>query len=101
MKNTFHQLFEKYNVDKVLSGHTQYYQRSLHLSYNNNNSTAPIVIDQNNNNNDSTNNQGIIFVTAGIAVDKLHNIDYFHPYYTIQEGKFGFLNFELKIMDIH
>ncbi|HKO41301.1 MAG TPA: metallophosphoesterase [Nitrososphaeraceae archaeon] len=97
LKNTFHQLFEKYQIDLVLSGHTQYYQRSLPLLYNNNNSTSPIVIDQNNNNNnDSTNNQGIIFVTAGTAGDKLHNIDYFHAYYAIQEGKFGFLNFELK-----
>jgi hypothetical protein len=53
------------------------------------------MIDQNNNNG-YTNNKGVIFVTAGTAGDKLHNIDYFHPYYAIQEGKFGFLNFDLK-----
>ena len=41
LKNTFHQLFEKYQIDLVLSGHTQYYQRSLPLSYNNNDSTSP------------------------------------------------------------
>ena len=95
LKNTFHQLFEKYQIDLVLSGHTQYYQRSLPLLYNNNDSTSPSIIDQNNNNG-YTNNKGVIFVTAGTAGDALHNIDYFHPYYVIQEGKFGFLNFDLK-----
>lgn len=95
LKNTFHQLFEKYQIDLVLSGHTQYYQRSLPLSYNNNDSTSPSIIDQNNNNG-YTNNKGVIFVTAGTAGDALHNIDYFHPYYLIQEGKFGFLNFNLE-----
>lgn len=95
LKNAFHQLFEKYQIDLVLSGHTQYYQRSLPLSYNNNDSTSPIIIDQNNNNG-YTNHKGVIFVTAGTAGDALHNIDYFHPYYVIQEGKFGFLNFDLK-----
>ena len=93
LKNTFHQLFEKYQVDLVLSGHTQYYQRSLPLSYNNDNPISPIIMDQNN--NEYSNNDGIIFVTAGTAGDALHNIDYFHPYYAIQEGKFGFLNFDL------
>jgi len=93
LKNTFHQLFEKYQVDLVLSGHTQYYQRSLPLSYNNDNPRSPIIMDQNN--NEYSNNDGIIFVTAGTAGDALHNIDYFHPYYAIQEGKFGFLNFDL------
>src|SRR5215204_1945327 len=46
LKNTFHQLFEKYQVDLVLSGHTQYYQRSLPLSYNNDNPISPIIMDQ-------------------------------------------------------
>ncbi len=97
LKKTFHKLFESYQVDLVLSGHTQYYQRSLPLSYNNDNSTYPIVMDQNNNNNNRyTNNQGIIFVTAGTAGDALHKIAYFHSYYVIQKGQFGFLNFDLK-----
>jgi hypothetical protein len=98
LKKTFHELFESYRVDLVLSGNTQYYQRSLPLSYNNDNSTYPIVMDQNNNNynNKYTNNQGIIFVTAGTAGDALHKITYFHSYYVIQKGQFGFLNFDLK-----
>ena len=94
LKNTFHQLFEKYSVDIVLSGHTQYYQRSLPLSYNNDNDTTPFVMDHNN--NEYNNQDGIIFITAGTAGDKIHHISYYLPYYTIQKGKFGFLNFDLE-----
>ena len=81
------------NVDLVLSGHTQYYQRSLPLSYNNYDPAYPVTIDQNN--YDHSDQDGIIFLTAGTAGDKLHNIDYFLPYYVIQERYFGFLNFDL------
>jgi len=94
LKNTFHQLFEKYSVDIVLSGHTQYYQRSLPLSYNNDNDTTPFVM--NHNNNEYNNQDGIIFITVGTAGDKIHHISYYLPYYTIQQGKFGFLNFDLE-----
>lgn len=94
LNNTFHPLFEKYKVDLVLSGHTQYYQRSLPLSYNNDNATIPIVMDQND--NEYNNQDGIIFITAGTAGDKIHKITYHLSYYTIQKGKFGFLNFDLN-----
>lgn len=94
LKKTFHELFEKYHVDIVLSGHTQYYQRSLPLSYNNDNPSYPVVMDKTN--SDYTDNDGIIFLTAGTAGDELHQIDYLLPYYVIQERYFGFLNFDLK-----
>lgn len=94
LKNTFHKLFEEYKVDLVLSGHTQYYQRSLPLSYNNDDPFYPVVMDQNN--YEYNNQDGIIFVSAGTAGDELHKIAYSYPYYVIQEQKFGFLNFDLK-----
>jgi hypothetical protein len=93
LKNTFHELFERYNVDLVLSGHTQYYQRSLPLSYNNDDPLYPVVM--NGNNKEYTNQNGIIFLTVGTAGDELHNIEYLLPYYIVQEKKHGFLNFDL------
>ena len=93
LKTTFHELLERYNVDLVLSGHTQYYQRSLPLSYNSYDPAYPVTKDQNS--YDHSDQDGIIFLTAGTAGDKLHNIDYFLPYYVIQERYFGFLNFDL------
>jgi len=65
LENTFHKLFEYYHVDPVLSGHTQYYQRSLPLSYNQDNHIQPVVINQNN--KEYKNNVGVIFVTTGTA----------------------------------
>jgi hypothetical protein len=94
LKETFHELFEKYHVDFVLSGHTQYYQRSLPLSYNNDNPAYPVVMD--NINYKYTDKDGIIFLTAGTAGDELHNIDYLLPYYVIQKRDFGFLNFDVR-----
>jgi len=94
LKKTFHKLFEKYHVDIVLSGHTQYYQRSLPLSYNNDNPAYPVVMDDPN--YDYTDNDGIIFLTAGTAGDELHTIDYLLPYYVEQERYYGILNFDLK-----
>jgi len=94
LKETFHELFEKYHVDFVLSGHTQYYQRSLPLSYNNDNPAYPVVMD--NINYEYTDKDGIIFLTAGTAGDELHNIDYLLPYYVIQKRDFGFLNFDVR-----
>jgi predicted MPP superfamily phosphohydrolase len=95
LKETFHALFESFKVDLVLSGHTQYYQRSLPLIYNNDDPFYPVVMDQNNyeyTNHDS----GIIFVSAGTAGDELHKVAYSYPYYVKQEQKFGFLNFDLE-----
>jgi hypothetical protein len=89
LRDTFHELFETYKIDLVLSGHTQYYQRSLPLSYNHDNPTYPVV------NNKYSNKDGVIFVTAGTAGDDLHDIAYSLPYYVIQQGQFGFLNFDL------
>ena len=94
LKTTFHKLFEKYHVDLVLSGHTQYYQRSLPLSYNNDNPSYPVVMDKINSH--YLDHEGIIFLTVGTAGDELHHIDYIHPYYVIQERYFGFLNFDLR-----
>jgi hypothetical protein len=96
LKNTFHELFEEYKVNLVLSGHTQYYQRSLPLSYNKDNSFYPVVMDQNSHEYNNQDGGGVIFITAGTAGDALHKISYSLPYYVIQEQKFGFLNFDLK-----
>jgi Calcineurin-like phosphoesterase len=93
LRDTFHELFETSKIDLVLSGHTQYYQRSLPISYNTDNPIYPVIMDQNN--NQYSNNHGIIFVTAGTAGDDLHDIAYSLSYYVIQQGQFGFLNFDL------
>lgn len=66
-------MFGKYNVDLVLSGHTQYYQRTSPLSYNKNNDLRPVIT--NHKNYEDNNKNGKIFITAGAAGDDLHKID--------------------------
>jgi len=94
LRETFHTLFGKYNVDLVLSGHTQYYQRTLPLSYNKDNDLHPVIT--NHKNYEDNNKNGIIFVTAGTVGDDLRKIDSSLPYAVIQERTHGFLNFDVK-----
>ncbi len=94
LRKAFQRMFEKNGVDIVLNGHTQYYQRSLPLSYNKDNPLYPIVTNQQN--YEYKNNNGIIFITAGTAGDDLQNIDYYLPYTVIQKRSHGFLNFDIK-----
>ncbi|MFB5600987.1 MAG: metallophosphoesterase [Nitrososphaeraceae archaeon] len=93
LRKALHKLFENNGVDIVLSGHTQYYQRSLPLTYNKDDSAYPIVVDTE---SYSYNNNGIIFITAGTAGDDLHSIDFYLPYTAIQKREHGFLNFDVK-----
>ena len=53
-----------------------------------------LLMDQNN--TEYNNQDGVIFITAGTAGDKLHHISYYFPYYKIQKRKIGFLNFNLE-----
>lgn len=94
LRKTFQKLFENNGVDVVLSGHTQYYQRSLPLKYNKDDSSYPVVV---NHDSDSyKNNDGIIFITAGTGGDDLHKIDSYLPYTVIQKRDHGFLNFDIR-----
>src|ERR671913_2302697 len=94
LRNTYHPLFEKYNVDLVISSHNQYYERTYPLLYNQDDDQAPIVID--NSESSYYNTDGIIFLTVGTAGDELQDIIDHEDYYIIQEEEYGFLNLKLK-----
>ena len=96
LRNTYHPLFEKYDVDLVISSHNQYYERTYPLLYNSESDEDPIF------NNNFTNNYyqkpaGIIFLTVGTAGDELHDIEDQEDYYIIQNNdEFGFLDLKLE-----
>lgn len=94
LRKTFQRMFEHYNVDIVLSGHTHYYQRTLPISYNEDSDLYPIVVKHEN--YEYNKNNGIMFVTAGTAGDDSHSIDYFLPFAALQKNTHGFLNFDIK-----
>ena len=122
LRNTYHPLFEKYNVDLVISSHNQYYERTYPLTYDyitdKSDKVETVTIYDNetdlewiysrpikNNSivqdyptpNNYKNPNGIIFLTVGTAGDELKEIVYREDYYVIQNNdEFGFLNLKLE-----
>ena len=96
LRNTYHPLFDKYDVDLVISSHNQYYERTYPLLYNPK-SDEYLVFNNNLTSNYYQNPDGIIFLTVGTAGDELHDIEYQEDYYIIQDDDdFGFLDLKLE-----
>ncbi|HJU58570.1 MAG TPA: metallophosphoesterase [Nitrososphaeraceae archaeon] len=95
LRNTYHPLFEKYNIDLVISSHNQYYERTYPILYNNEDDQEPVIIDDNSESN-YYNTSGIIFLTVGTGGDELQDIIYEEDYYIIQKEEYGFLNLKLE-----
>ena len=93
LQETYHPLFDKYGVDIVLSGHTQFYQRSLPITYNENNPSSPYVAASGQ--VKYTANDGVVFISAGTAGDDIHDIEYRNSHYAVQQESYGFLNLEV------
>jgi hypothetical protein len=81
LRNTYNPLFEKYNVDLVISSHNQYYERTYPLSYNSKSDEDPIITSHNSESNYYNNPNGIIFLTAGTGGDELKDIVDKEDYY--------------------
>jgi predicted phosphodiesterase len=96
LRNTYHPLFDKYDVDLVISSHNQYYERTYPLLYNPTSDEYP-VFNNNLTSNYYQNPDGIIFLTVGTAGDELQDIEYQEDYYIIQDDDdFGFLDLKLE-----
>ena len=65
IRNIYHPLFDKYNVDLVLTSDNHNYQRTFPLKYNNGDSSYPIVANKDQNNYDTYN--GVIYLVTGTA----------------------------------
>ena len=122
LRDTYHPLFEKYNVDLVISSHNQYYERTYPLStdskifnpgkvetitiYDNETDLEWIYTKPLENNSIAQeypnpsyyhNPNGTIFLTVGTAGDELKEIMISDDYYVIQDNEnFGFLNLKLE-----
>lgn len=102
LRNTYHELFDKYKVDIVLQSHVHSYQRSLPISYNKSDPTDPLVT--NSNKHDYTDPEGSIFTvvgTGGVASAGgalLHNFTGpAEKYVAVQFQGFGFLNIHVSL----
>jgi predicted phosphodiesterase len=93
LRDTYHPLFEKYEVDLVLQGHNHQYERSYPIKYNNSNSSTPIITDTHTNN--YSNPEGQIFVTVGTGGRESYNFLAKEAYMVYQYTGYGFLNIDV------
>lgn len=102
LRDTYQLLFQKYDVDLVLSSHNQYYERTYPILYNeneelvNDKSDIPNPIVAINDIHEYPPTDGIIFLSVGTAGDKLDPVRETHHYHVFQQSKHGFLNLELS-----
>jgi hypothetical protein len=97
IRDVFHPLFDKYEVDLVFSSDNHNYQRTFPLKYNNNaDSSTPIIIDRNQTNYNGD-YQGQIYLIIGTAGRSLYELKQQAPFVAKQENKhFGFLNIDIN-----
>ena len=102
LRDIYEQLFQKSDVDLVISSHNQYYERTYPILYNEDyekstNKKAqpqPIITDHSQSEYPPT--DGIVFLTVGTAGDELDPVKEIHDFYVVQASKFGFLNIEIE-----
>ena len=97
IRDTYHPLFDRYNVDLVLSSDNHNYQRTFPLKYNSQqdgDSSNPIITD-NSQNNYNGNYQGQIYLITGTAGRSHYDLEGQAPFVVKQnDDDYGFLNVE-------
>jgi hypothetical protein len=107
LTDTYYPLFDKYDVDLVLSSDNHNYQRTFPLNYHDglDSSDNPIIVNKNQKNYHSINynnykdndNNGIIYLITGTAGRSLYELEGQAPFIAKQDDKhFGFLNIEIN-----
>jgi hypothetical protein len=94
LRDLYHPLFDQYDVDLVLEGHTHNYQRSYPIKYNPSNPSNPIVTDTNKiNYNDP---QGQIYSIVGTGGVNFHSLSGQSSFTASQQAiRFGHLNIDI------
>ena len=92
MRDMYHPLFQKYNVDLVLAGHAHNYQRSYPLNYNDAKPARPLIV--NHEQFQYSNESGTVFAIVGTGGESIQGVDG-KPYLaSIYEG-FGCLDVQI------
>jgi hypothetical protein len=101
IRDTYHPLFEKYDVDLVFSSDNHNYQRTFPLKYNSNADSSNPIIVNNHKINDYKNNGkeegGVIYLITGTAGRSNYELEGQAPFVAKQDDKhFGFLNININ-----
>ena len=92
LRDTYHPLFEKFNVDMVLQGHSHNYQRSFPIIHNNTTPAKPSITDNAKFNYDDPKGQIYAIVGTG-GFDEIHNFTGPAAKYIVtQFNAYGFLD---------
>ena len=92
MRHLYHPLFQKYNVDLVLTGHAHNYERSYPLNYNDAKPARPLIV--NHEKSSYINQIRTVFTIVGTGGESIQGVDS-KPYLaSIYEG-FGCLNVQI------
>ncbi len=97
IRDTYHPLFDKYDVDLVFTSDNHNYQRTFPLKYNNNgNSSNPIITDRNQSKY-YEDHLGQIYIITGTAGRSLYPIKEQPPFVAKQDYEhYGFLNIDIN-----
>jgi predicted phosphodiesterase len=93
LRDLYHPLFQKYNVDIILQAHNHNYQRSYPINYNNESSSSPLVTD--NDIKSYKDPAGQVYVTVGTGGSALHDLSGKARYMAVQYLAFGFLDISI------
>ena len=95
LRDVYHPLFEKYDVDLVLQAHNHNYQRTFPISYNVGDSSKPTVTNQFTTDYNSQ-TDGIVFAIVGTGGEGFYPLDGQASYTATQFDRFGFLNIDIS-----
>jgi len=98
-RESYHPLFDKYNVDLALQGHHHAYERFYPITFNDKNDNKPTVSvkDKVKGSNVFKNPDGTIFLTVGTGGAESMTVSKGKPFSAAKEdGKFGILNVSLE-----
>jgi hypothetical protein len=98
-RESYHPLFDKYNVDLALQGHHHAYERFYPITFNDKNDNKPTVSakDKVKGSNVFLNPDGTIFLTVGTGGAESMTVSKGKPFSAAKEdGKFGILNVSLE-----
>ena len=98
-RETYHPLFDKYNVDLALQGHHHVYERFYPLIFNDKNENKPIVSAQDKikGSNVYQNPEGTIFLTVGTGGAESMTVSKGKAISAAREdGKFGIMNISIE-----
>ena len=99
IRDIYHPLFDKYNVDIVFNSDNHNYQRTFPLKYNNGDSSNPIVTNRKQVSlyNDNNNKEGVIYLVTGTAGRSHYEFEGQAPYIVKQNSNnFGFVNIDIN-----